>query len=104
MSISLIRRIKEIGIRRIHGAGSINLILLFLKDFLWQFTAAGILACVFAYYFLTHWLESFQYKIGLPFYVFVVIHLAILIMISVLITAYSWRAIAANPVKALRSE
>lgn len=104
MSISLARRIKEIGIRRVHGATPMNLILLFLKDFLWEFIVGGVLACVLAYYFLTNWLSSFQYRIELPFYTFLVVHLAILIVISVLITAYSLRTIIMNPVKALRYE
>jgi putative ABC transport system permease protein len=104
MSISLVRRVKEIGIRRIHGARAFNLILLLLRDFLWQFIVGGILAFTIAYYFLTTWLSSFPYRIELPFYTFFIVHSAILIVISVLITGYSLKTIIMNPVKALRYE
>ena len=104
MSISLVRRVKEIGIRRIHGARSFNLILLLIKDFLWQFMIGGILAWILAYYFLNTWLSNFQYRIDLPFTTFIIVHLAILIVMIVLIAGYSFRTINMNPVKTLRYE
>ena len=104
MSVSLVRRVQEIGIRRVHGATSINLIQLLIKEFLWQFIVAGVLAFGLAYFFLTTWLSNFQYRIDIPFATFLVVHLVILMVMGLLITGYSLRTINMNPVKALRYE
>jgi putative ABC transport system permease protein len=104
LSINLVKRVKEFGIRRVHGATPLNLISLLLKDFLWEFIIGGVLACVFAYYFLTVWLSSFQYRIEISFYTFLAVHLGILIFISILITGYSLKTITKNPVNALRCD
>jgi putative ABC transport system permease protein len=104
MSVSLVRRVQEIGIRRVHGATSISLIILLIKDFMWQFIVGGALAFAMAYYFLKAWLNNFQYRIDIPFATFLVAHLVILAVMALLITAYSLRTITMNPVKALRYE
>jgi putative ABC transport system permease protein len=104
MSISLARRVKEIGIRKVHGATSGNLILLLIKDFFWEFIVGGIFASVFAYYFLTNWLNSFTYNVGLSFYTFAFVLLAILMVLSVFVATYSLNVIRTNPVKSLRYE
>jgi putative ABC transport system permease protein len=104
MSISLARRIKEIGIRKVHGAASVDLILLLIKDFSWQFMIGGILASVLAYYFLTSWLNSFTYHVGLSPYTFASILLAILTTLTVFVVVYSLNVIRMNPVRSLRYE
>ena len=104
MSVSLVRRVQEIGIRRVHGATSVDLIMLLIKDFLWQFIIAGAFAFVLAYYFLTTWLSNFQYRIEIPFYTFLIVHLAILVTMGLLIAGYSLRTVRMNPLNALRYE
>jgi len=104
MSVSLVRRVHEIGIRRVHGATSVDLIMLLIKDFLWQFIFAGAFAFVSAYYFLTSWLSNFQYRIDIPFYTFLIVHLAILVTMGLLIAGYSLRTVRMNPLIALRYE
>lgn len=104
MSISLARRIKEIGIRKVHGAASFDLIILLIKDFFWEFVIGGILASVLAYYFLTNWLNSFTYNVGLSPYAFASILLVILIVLSGFVVLYSLNIIRMNPVRSLRYE
>jgi putative ABC transport system permease protein len=53
LSVTLMRRVQGIGIRRVHGATSVDLIILLIKDFLSQFIIAGAFAFVLAYYCLT---------------------------------------------------
>ena len=104
MSVSLVRRVQEIGIRRVHGATSVDLIMLLIKDFLWQFIIAGAFAFVLAYYFLTTWLSNFQYRIEIPFYIFLLVHLAILVTMGLLIAGYSLRTVRMNRLNVLRYE
>jgi putative ABC transport system permease protein len=104
MSVSLVRRVQEIGIRRVHGATSVNLIFLLVKDFIWQFIVGGISAFVLAYFFLRTWLNNFHYKIDIPFATFFIVHMVMLLIMALLITVYSLRTVQMNPVKALRYE
>ena len=104
MSVSLARRVKEIGIRRVHGATSFNILILLLREFFWQYALGGILACGLAYYFLTSWLAGFQYKITLSVAPFVGIYFSVVFFICLLITLYSLRTVIMNPVKSLRYE
>ncbi len=104
MSVSLIRRVKEMGIRRVHGATSFNILALLLNEFFWQYILAGMLSCTLAYYFLTSWLAGFQYKIELGISPFIAIYLAIVLFICLIITAYSLRTVLINPIKSLRYE
>lgn len=104
MSVSLVRRVKEIGIRRVHGATPASIIILFLKEFSWQYILGGIFSCALAYYFLTSWLAGFQYKISLSAVTFMVTYLAVVLVMVVLITVYSLRTVLMNPVNTLRYE
>lgn len=104
LSVSLTRRVKEIGIRRVNGATSGNLAVLLIKDFFWQFMVGGILAGIIAYHFLTNWLSNFQYRVDFPFYMMAAIHVSILIVMSVFVVGYSFNTIRMNPVKSLRYE
>jgi putative ABC transport system permease protein len=104
MSVSLARRVKEIGIRRVHGATSLNILILLLNEFFWQYVLAGIIACGLAYYFLTSWLAGFQYKITLSFAPFVITYISLVLFVCLLITIYSLRIVLMNPVRSLRYE
>ena len=104
MSLSLARRVKEIGIRRVHGATSFNILFLLLNEFFWQYVIAGIVACGLAYYFLTSWLAEFQYKITLSFAPFVITYFSVVLFVCLLITIYSLRIVLMNPVRSLRYE
>lgn len=104
MSVSLARRVKEMGIRRVHGATSFNILALLLNEFFWQYILAGMLSCTLAYYFLTTWLAGFHYKIELGIAPFIAIYLAIVLFICLIITAYSLRTVLINPIKSLRYE
>ncbi len=104
MSVSLARRVKEIGIRRVHGAKSVNILILLINEFFWQYVVGGIVACGLAYYFLTSWLAGFQYKITLSPVPFVAIYGSVVFFICLLITFYSLRAVTINPVNSLRYE
>jgi putative ABC transport system permease protein len=104
MSVSLAKRTKEIGIRRIHGASTKRLIWMLIKDFAWEYLIGAMLASIMAIYFLNNWLTSFQYRIDLPPQSFVLVQLSIFILISILTATYSLRTIMKNPVTTLRSE
>jgi putative ABC transport system permease protein len=104
MSVTLARRVKEIGIRRVHGATKTDILIMLLRTFLWEYVIAGVLSCALAAYFLTNWLDNFQYRVSLSAFTFIGVQLAVFILISLFTALYSLRTIAANPVETLRAE
>jgi putative ABC transport system permease protein len=98
------QRTKEIGIRKVVGAGVGNILLLLTKDFLRPVLLAFLIAIPLSWYILAKWLENYAFRIHLTFWMFVV-PLAIILIVAVLTTAtQTLRAARANPVKNLRTE
>lgn len=104
VSLSIHKRIKEIGIRKIIGASLGDIILLFVREFLAIIVVAGILACPLAYYIMNRWLEGYNYRITISLLPFVLSILGLCMLTLLLIVARTARAALANPVKSLRSE
>lgn len=98
------RRIKEIGIRKVLGASVSGLAGLLSKDFLQLVGIACLIAFPVAFWALHKWLESYQYRVDINWWVFV---LAGVLAMLIALTTVSFQAIKAavmNPVKSLRSE
>jgi putative ABC transport system permease protein len=97
-------RIKEIGVRKVLGASVLRITTLLSKDFLVLVTISIIIATPIAWYAMNSWLQSYPYRIGIQWWVFVGAGLLAMI-ISLLTVGYqAIRAAIANPVKSLRSE
>ena len=98
------RRIKEIGIRKVLGASVSGLVGLLSKDFLQLVGIACLIAFPVAFWALHKWLESYQYRVDINWWVFGV---AGVLAMLIALTTVSFQAVKAalmNPVKSLRSE
>jgi putative ABC transport system permease protein len=98
------RRTKEIGIRKVFGAATSDLVRLLV----WQFTKpvllANLIAWPLAWYALHWWLETYAYRVSLsPFY-FVAAGLAALAIAWATVIAHALQVARANPIAALRYE
>ena len=98
------QRTKEIGIRKVLGASTPNLVTLLSREFLGLVFIAILLATPLAYYLMDKWIEDFAYKTNISWWVFAVAG-ATALMIALLTVSYqSIRAALMNPVKSLKSE
>ncbi len=97
-------RIKEIGIRKINGAGIKEIMLLLNKEFLWTVVVAFVIATPIAYYTMNRWLENFAYKKELSWWIFVLAGISALLIALLTVSWQSWRTATRNPVEALRYE
>lgn len=98
------RRKKEIGIRRVLGAGVSNIIGLLSKDFLKLIAIAFILASPIAYYSMHSWLNNFAYHTEIQAWVFALAGALALGIAFVIISIRGVDAALSNPVNALRNE
>ncbi|MBX3255505.1 MAG: ABC transporter permease [Chitinophagaceae bacterium] len=98
------QRTKEIGIRKIVGASVFNLWTLLSKDFVILVGISCIIAIPVAYYYLHGWLQQYDYRVGISWWVFAAA-VAGAIMITLLTVSFqAIKAAVANPVKSLRTE
>lgn len=98
------QKTKEVGIRKVLGAGVLQVVGMFLWIFLKIFLVASVLAFPLAYFLADHWLEGFVYRSEISLQIFFA-SLAGLLLITLLTVGYeTWKAARVNPVHSLRSE
>lgn len=98
------RRTKEIGIRKVNGARTDEILILLNKDFMKFIGIAFVIAVPLAYYLMNSWLENFAFRTPLSWWIFVLAGLIVLAISLITISWRSFRAARRNPVEALRYE
>ena len=99
-----LRRIKEIGIRKINGANIGEVLLMLNSDFIRWFALAFLIATPVSWFIAFKWLRNFTYKTGLSWWVFALAGVFALLIIIVTVSWQSLLAATRNPVEALRYE
>jgi putative ABC transport system permease protein len=98
------QRTKEIGVRKILGAGMPSIISLLVKDFLKLVVIAFGVAVPAAWYLMDQWLRDFAYRVDLKWWMFVFSGTAALLIALLTVSYQSIKAALTNPVDSLRSE
>lgn len=98
------QRIKEIGIRKVLGAGVIDIAALLSKDFLKLVGIAFIIASPIAYFLVNKWLQNFAYRIPISVWTFALAGIIALLIALLTVSFQAIKAAVANPVKSLRTE
>jgi putative ABC transport system permease protein len=98
------RRIKEIGIRKVLGASVAGLAGLLSKDFLKLVGISCVIAFPIAFWALHKWLESYQYRVDINWWVFAVAGVTAMLIALATVSFQAIKAALMNPVKSLRSE
>ncbi len=98
------QRIKEIGVRKVLGASATGIISMLSKDFLKLVLVSIIVATPLAWLAMHKWLEDFEYKTDISWWVFVLAGTTALLIALITISFQAIKAAIANPVKSLRSE
>jgi putative ABC transport system permease protein len=104
VSLSVQKRTKEIGIRKVLGSSAVGISLLFLKDFTAVVITAGLIACPVAYLLMNNWLNDYAYKITLSALPFAWAVVALTLVTVVVITLQTIKAAVASPIKSLRTD
>jgi ABC-type antimicrobial peptide transport system permease subunit len=103
-SFMAVQRIKEVGIRKVLGASTANIVYLFTREFILLITIAFAIATPIAWYYMQHWLQDYVYRINISWWLFAIGGLAAIIIALTTISFQAIRAARANPVKSLRTE
>jgi putative ABC transport system permease protein len=99
-----VARTKEVGIRKINGAETSDIMAMLNMNFIKSVFIAFVIATPAAWYAMNKWLENFAYKTELSWWIFALAGLLALGIALLTVSFQSWKAATRNPVDALRYE
>lgn len=98
------QRTKEIGIRKVNGATTGEILQLLNRRFVVWVGIAFVVSAPVTWYLLNRWLENFVYRVSVSFGICLFSGGIVLVLTLLTISWHSYRAASHNPVDALRSE
>jgi putative ABC transport system permease protein len=103
-SLSMVKRLKEIGIRKVLGASLPGLLVMLSREYLLIILVAVGLALPVSAYFTDLWLENFTYKFQGGWAVWITPGLVVIAVTLLTVSLQSIRAALVNPVDVLKGE
>lgn len=102
--ISIARKTKEIGLRKVNGATVFEVIYLLNKGFVVWVLLSLIFSIPLSFYVMTVWQSRFAYKAEINWWVFALAAVSAVLIAVLTVSWQSWSAATRNPVESLRYE
>jgi putative ABC transport system permease protein len=97
-------RTKEIGVRKVLGASVQDVVLMLSRDFVKLVFIAIVIGTPIAVYAMSKWLQNFEYRETLSWWVFALAGVVAIVIALVTVSSQALKSALTNPVKALRAE
>lgn len=104
LSLSLEQRKKEMALRKIHGATIRQVMVIFLRSNLVTLAISSVIAFPIAYILMRAWLSVYVRQIPFPWYLVIIIFVAMFVIIFLTIIWRIMRAVRENPVEVIKNE
>ena len=98
------QRTKEMGIRKVMGASVRQLVQLVTSDFSMLVVIAFLIASPVAWYLISQYLEQYQYRVDVQWWIFPATGVLALIFALIIVSTQALRAARSNPAQSLRTE
>ncbi|TPE44384.1 ABC transporter permease [Pontibacter mangrovi] len=98
------QRTKEIGIRKVLGSSTGNIVMLLSRDFALLVLISIVLATPVAWYGMSRWLQDFAYRIDLSWWIFALAGALALVVALATVSFQAVKAALLDPVKAIRTQ
>ncbi|MGN6341535.1 MAG: ABC transporter permease [Ginsengibacter sp.] len=98
------QRNKEIGIRKVLGASSKNIVALLSSNFLKPVFISLVIAFPVAWWTTQKWLQGFAYRIHISWWIFLIAGCVAILIALITVSFQAIKAAIANPVDSLRTE
>ena len=95
---------KEIAIRKVHGAGVMDILMMFFKQYILQVVVAAFIAFPIGYYLMKNWLEQYARQTSISLWIYLCIFLGISLLVTLCIGWRVWRAANENPAWVIKKE
>lgn len=103
-SLNIAQKVKEIGVRKVMGASISSILMLLSRDYFQLVLLAFVISVPVVNYFIVDWLDQFEYKIELHWWLYPISGLFVLFVALLSVSWQSYKAANANPVNSLRDE
>ncbi len=103
-AFSILRRQKEIGVRKVHGSGTGRLLYILNREYWILIILATVIALPSGQFIISRWLDSYAYHIDIKPLYFIITFLSILVIATVTISFHTVKASNLNPADTLRDE
>lgn len=103
-SFSAKRRTKEVGIRKVNGAGIEDIILILSREYALTVLFSFIISTPLAWWVMHRWLDNFAYRISLSWWIFAIAGIVTFVFAMLTISVITYRSARQNPVDCLRYE
>jgi ABC-type antimicrobial peptide transport system permease subunit len=103
-SFSAEQRVKEIGVRKVLGASILSLWQLLSEEFVLLVFISLLIASPLTLYFMHKWLQNYEYRVNLSFWIFAVSGFGALMITLITVSFQAIKVAVVNPAKSLKSE
>ncbi len=103
-SFTIAQRTKEISIRKVLGASISSILMLISKEYALLIVISFLVAIYPAWYFMSEWLNGFQFKMNTPISIYLLSGLIAFILSIGIVALHSLKAANSNPAEVLKDE
>ncbi|KYG73086.1 ABC transporter permease [Roseivirga echinicomitans] len=102
--INMANRTKEIGIRKVFGAGFSDVLILLNRQTIWLILLSTAISLPISYYFMDQWLSGFAYSTSITVDIFLLSTSICFLVVAITVSFHSVKSTLSNPIDSLRYE
>lgn len=104
VTLSVSRREKEMGVRKVLGASVTQVIGLFAREFAWLMLIANLVAWPLGWMLINKWTSQYAYRVELNLMPFFIVAACMALLVGLVILLRTWNLASESPAKRLRAE